>query len=326
MTDTTLVSVRGDDWAAALRSATELWADVTTATSRRRDDVLRDKLRTVRTFFAFAGVRPGEITVDDVRAWVERMRESGLAANTISTRLSLLSSFFGWAMSHLPEDHVRINPVRLARPRRTRPYASESAKALDDAEVLALVGVVRSRAQSGDLVAKRDLALLLFYLLTGMRREEVVSLRGKDVAFKADHLVVRGRVKGGAYSGREVRDPLLGEALSDYLRAARRLSVLGTGHPLWTRHDRAGAPGAPLSSYSFVHNLKRYGRAAGIEHLHLHQTRHTYARMVAEDTGSLLETQDALGHRSASTTRIYVEQIAVKRDRHSRAIGDRLRR
>ena len=52
----------------------------------------------------------------------------------------------------------------------------------------------------------------------------------------------------------------------------------------------------------------------------LHQTRHTYARLVAESTGSITETQDALGHKNVATTRVYVQRIDIKRDKHSRNI------
>ena len=113
-------------------------------------------------------------------------------------------------------------------------------------------------------------------------------------------------------------------ALLDYLRSCRRLHVLREDQPLWTRHDGAGEPGAQLSSWSFVENLKRYAREAGIGKIHLHQTRHTFARMVAKRSGSLSETQDALGHRHASTTRIYVESIAVKTDKYSKHILEAL--
>lgn len=95
---------------------------------------------------------------------------------------------------------------------------------------------------------------------------------------------------------------------------------------MWTRHDRAGRPGAALSSHAFVKNLKRYARGAGVGDVHLHQTKHSFARIVAEETGSITDTQDALGHRNASTTRVYVQRIAVKRDRHSQKITSRLRR
>jgi integrase len=49
----------------------------------------------------------------------------------------------------------------------------------------------------------------------------------------------------------------------------------------------------------------------------------TFARWVNESTGSIIETQDALGHKHPTTTRVYVQRIAVKRDRHSTTILDR---
>jgi integrase len=137
-------------------------------------------------------------------------------------------------------------------------------------------------------------------------------------------MVIRSRVKGGDYLGREVSDPRVREALLDYLTASGRLGVLSNDGPLWTRHDRAGRPGAPLTSHAFALNLKRYARDAGIGNVHLHQTRHTFARMVAEDTGSIIATQDALGHRHVATTRVYVQRIAVRRDSHSGRILGRL--
>lgn len=139
-------------------------------------------------------------------------------------------------------------------------------------------------------------------------------------------LILTNHVKGGAYVGREVSDPLVKDALLDYLRSTKRLEVLRTDGPLWTRHDKAGRPGAALSSHSFVKNLKRYAQEAGLEKIHLHQTRHTFARIVAEETGSLIETQDALNHSNPSTTRICVQRIAVKKDRHSRLISKRFSR
>jgi hypothetical protein len=45
---------------------------------------------------------------------------------------------------------------------------------------------------------------------------------------------------------------------------------------------------------------------------------------VSESTGSIIETQDALGHKHAATTRVYVQRIAIKKDRHSTSILDRL--
>jgi len=159
---------------------------------------------------------------------------------------------------------------------------------------------------------------------TGWRREEVISLRGSDVRV-ADGLIVSGRAKGGHYRAKEVRDPEVREALLDYLAAAGRVHALKTDAPLWTRHDNQRLAGEQLTSHAFVRNLKLYAHAAGIGDVHLHQTRHTFARMVSEETGSISATQDALDHRNRATTSHYVQRIGIKRDLYSESIAERLK-
>ena len=310
---------------AALRNALRLWADsVTAASTERREELLRYKQTVVEAFFAFADKHPAEISPLDVQAWRETFEEKGISPNTIYARACFLSSFFRWAMRDpLLGQHITTNPARLALPKAPKPYQTESVKALTDDELRALVAVVRAKAASGHIVGKRDYALLLFYLTTGMRRQEVIGLRGSNLKVE-DFITIVSKVKGGDYIGREVRDQSLKEALLDYLSSTGRLNVLKTDSPIWTRHDRAGSPGASLTSHAFVNNLKRYALEAGIGDIHLHQTRHSFARMVAEDTGSITDTQDALGHRNAATTRVYVQRIAIKRDKHSERITSRL--
>jgi site-specific recombinase XerD len=306
-----------------LQGAVSLWASATTSASERRADLLRDKQRIVLSFFQHTEKLPGEVEPTDVQAWLGDLAEQGISAGTVYQHACLLSSFYSWAMKD-PEvgQHVRRNPARLARPKAPKPYQTESVKALSDEEVRVLVAAVRGRALSGNVVGKRDYALLLLYLATGLRRQEAISLRGKDMHV-GETLVLEYRAKGGDYRSREVREPQVREALFDYLTAAGRLHALKTDAPLWTRHDRAGKPGEALSSHCFVKNLKKYAKEAGVEGFHLHRTRHTFARIVSEVSGDITATQNALDHQNRSTTRVYVQRIAVKRDLYSNEISKR---
>jgi hypothetical protein len=45
---------------------------------------------------------------------------------------------------------------------------------------------------------------------------------------------------------------------------------------------------------------------------------------VAEETGSYLEAQEALDHENAATTRVYVQRITVKADKHGRKVASRI--
>ncbi|MCA1613358.1 MAG: tyrosine-type recombinase/integrase [Acidobacteria bacterium] len=308
----------------ALRTAVEVWAaGSTSGTTRRREELIAKKRKVVESFFAIIGKDPGEVTPADVQAWCDGMRRGDgrrPAAATIYARVSFLSSFYAWAQRELG---LCANPALLARPRAPKPYQTESTKSWTDEELSRITSAVAARAAGGDLVGKRDLALLLMYTSTGLRREEVMGLRGRDVQVTEEGLVIGGRIKGGRYRAREVRDPETKAALLDYLTAAGRLHVLKTDAPVWTRHDNPKFAGDPLTSHAFARNLKLYAREAGLDHVHLHQTRHTYGRIVAEETGSMTATQDALDHANLSTTTVYVQRIAVKRDLHSEAVARR---
>jgi site-specific recombinase XerD len=312
---------------AALDTAIQFWAESSTrAETFERASKLQDKMQGVKRFFAFTGKHPGEVKPEDVQAWRAHLEGQGQKPATVYARISRVSAFYKWLMADpVLGEHIRSNPAAQARPRYPQPYQSDSVKALTDEEMNRLLEMVKGKADSGSIVAKRDYALLLFFFLTGLRRNEVISLRGRDLEQKDGKLVIKYRRKGGKFVGREVEDASIYEALADYLITARRQNALGSERPLWTRHDRAGKPGAPLSSRSFVENLKIYAREAGIEKIHLHQTRHTYARIVAEETGSFQETQEALDHENAATTRVYVQRITVKADKHSSKVAKRIR-
>ena len=313
----------------ALREAVSLWAEATTAvTTMRRKEVLHDKELAVRSFFDFTDKHPADATPRDVQAWRAYMETQGLSPATVYARTSRLSSFFNWLMSD-PQlaGAITANPVLLARPKAPRAYQGESTKALTDEKIQALGAIIKSKADAGNVTAKRDYALFLFYMVTGLRRSEVINLRGSDIEEEeGGTLILHGKVKGSDYVERELCDPEAQTALKECLISTGRLSALGRKSPLWTRHDRAGKPGAPLTSHAFAHNLKLYAREAGIKKIHVHQLRHTFGRMVADETGSLDEVQEALGHRNRSTTRVYVQRITRKRDKHSRRISERLRK
>jgi hypothetical protein len=84
-------------------------------------------------------------------------------------------------------------------------------------------------------------------------------------------MAVRRKHAARVYRGRKRRQAhAVYAALKDYLNASDRMDILGAERPLWTWPDRSGRAGAPLRSRSFVENLKKYGRAAGLGEIHHH--------------------------------------------------------
>lgn len=311
----------------AVAAAVEAWAERTTnPLSRRRNELMHDKKRAVADLLAFSKKHPLAIRPKDCLAWRAAMEARGLKPNTVYARISRVSSFFEWLRADpVLGKFVKTNPALLARPKCPAPYQTESGKSLTDGQMNALLALVKRKADAGSVTAKRDYALLLLYFLSGLRRTEAISLIGKDVEFtETGGIIIKYKQKGGKYLGRELADPEIRMAIDEYLAASGRKNVWKSIRPLWTRHDRAGKPGLPLTSHGFVFNLKKYAAEAGLDGFHLHQTRHTFARIFAEESGSLLETQEALDHANLATTRAYVQRIGVKKDKASGVIRRRM--
>jgi hypothetical protein len=143
-----LVAARTDDAHLTLQEIFHLWAKSTTeAGTAPREDMIRDKQRAVAHFFAYTGKVPGEVSPLDVRDWQSELETKGLRPGTIYVRVSLLSSFYNWAMRYpVLYGSVQSNPVTLARPRAPKAYQTDSVKSFTDKELIALVEHVRGRA------------------------------------------------------------------------------------------------------------------------------------------------------------------------------------
>ncbi len=324
-----------------LTYAVEMWAEArTSATSKRRHDLLRDKYNallsdgkagTAAGFFVFTGKSVERVTAGDVAAWREYLESMELSAASVYARVSRLSSFYDWLMQEPTFSNIiQANPVKMARPKAPKAYQSGKAKALSDDDARTLLHFVRDKAQSDDISAKRDYALLRFYFATGKRRSEIIGLRWRDIQLKEDGLVIHTEEKGGLYRATEIRDAGVKAALVTYLKASDRWDS-ETNQPsldptaaIWLRHDRAASGKQAVTSHGFVYMLKKYAKECGIGDIHLHQTRHTVARMVGEQAGDLNAVQTVLGHQNIATTRVYLERVSVKQDKHSGNIADRL--
>ena len=324
-----------------LDTSIERWTQATTdQTLTRAKDINRDKTRAVQSFFNGAEKQPDQINPQDVLVWQRHLKERALSERYIYASLSHLSSYFEWLRKTELAPFLKINPVRSVMPKPPKKYNSPKAKSLTDEELTKLWLYVEKQAEDEEnLIAVRDYAIFRFFTATGMRREEVINLGADDIRIEEHQILIHTRVKGGNYEWRTINDEEVKAALERYLRLTKRKSTVGQkGRALWIRFDRAAEAAAidhridnplgdesRLSSHSFDRQIKKYATAAGIGHFHIHQFRHTFARIVAEESGSIIETQEALGHKDIQTTQIYINRIKFKKDKHSGSMRDRIK-
>lgn len=336
---------------AAIQRIVTMWAKVrTNPKSPDAQHLQQTRVNVVMGCLDFCHKPPGVVTPDDIQAYQAELEQSGLSPNTVYTYLQLVSSFYTWAM-RVPALRAMIghNPVQLVKPQAPKPYTSEKIKVLTDEQVQELIAVVANVAtaelaatatdmeQRQRLVAKRDLAILILFLTTGLRRREVLQLRWGDLTFhKGGSLTLRVEVKTGKRRTLRIDDPTPQQAVLDYLDATGRRERMRSDSPLWISHDR-GRNGRratesakdkteeyPLTSLAFYKNLKSYGKQIGLPTIYTHQTRHTYASWVLQRSKSLHEVKEALGHEHETTTRHYIPAIGEEPDRGSAVFVQRL--
>jgi site-specific recombinase XerD len=304
------------------------WAKTKTdLDSMQASQLLHDKQRDVLAFFAHAGKMPAQCGPADVAAWIDAMERKGLSRATVYARASRVSSFYNWTIKHAG---AGVNPVDPVRPKPVIAYQSDKTKALSDAQMGRLLRHVATLAETTKnprrrLTYLRDHALLLALFTSGLRRNEILQLTWGTVRLLPHGIEFDTRVKGGTIRKKEIAQPAVKDALLHYLRESDRLDTMQEDSPLWMGHDARGiASPSGIDARCLAYNVKRYGKAVGIPDLHIHMTRHTFARIVAEDTGSLVAAQDALDHTNAGTTKTYVQRLGVKRDKHSDKIMGRI--
>lgn len=259
--------------------------------SERTRDAYRSDCRQLVAFAldeeGLAG--PEELDVGVLRRFVASLTERGLAASTVSRKLSALRSYVGFLVA---EGHLDSDPTeRLEAPARGRSLPD----VLTPAEVERVLAAVPLEHE----LAFRDLAMLETLYGAGLRISELIELTVRNLLWDEEMIQVIGK---GAKErlvplGARARD-----ALARYLRELRpRLDRgEGSGVVFLNQHGR------PLTRMGAWTIVRRHVERAGLEReVTPHTFRHSFATHLLEGGADLAAVQEMLGHADISTTQIY---------------------
>lgn len=151
----------------------------------------------------------------------------------------------------------------------------------------------------------RDRALFELIYSSGLRCQEVLDLKLRDVSVEASEVRVKGK-------GRKVRVVPVGEialgALDRYLQQGRSRLTLGAE----TDYVFLSRSGKPLSSSDVQRRLARCLARAGVPAgTTPHTLRHSFATHLLEGGADLRVIQELLGHSSLRTTQVYTHVSAA---------------
>jgi integrase/recombinase XerC len=173
-----------------------------------------------------------------------------------------------------------------------------------------LLEVAGLRADDGDPVHQRDVAMLELLYATGIRVAELVGLDCADLDWSRNAVRVLG--KGAKERVVPFGAPAAG-ALRTWLDVGRaRLVAPASGDALFlgARHGRID----PRVVRRVVHELLRHVPDA--PDLGPHGLRHSMATHMLEGGADLRSVQEVLGHASLGTTQIYTH-VSIERLRSS---------
>lgn len=250
----------------------------------------------------------GAIKRDHVTGFIGSLFDRGLKPATAATRFRALQAFFKWAQAEgefAQDPMVGLTPPSIPE----QPVAMPS-----DEDVKLLLGALGGTA----FLDRRDRALVLLMVDTGLRRGEIAALHVEDVDLEQNLLRVQ-HAKGG--TPRVV--PFGSQAalaVDRYVRARAR-------HKLAQRPEFWLTMSAPLKAESIVVILATRSRAAGIDPIHPHQLRHFSVHHFLAGGGSESAAQRLFGWRSPQMLMRYAAARGVERAiaEHRRlGIADRL--
>ena len=233
--------------------------------------------------------RPDQITRERIEEHVRHLRESGLAVSSVERAVSAIKGFHRFMVAER---------ITLAHPAANLPLPKKPERLPD----------VISREQAAKLLdqpfprtaaGQRDRTMLEVLYGCGLRVSELCGLDLRRVLLDEQILRVVGK------GDKERIVPIVGtaaRALDEYLSTWRpQLVSARVSTPAVFLNSR----GRRLSRQSVHAIVAKAGAVVGIDGLHPHTLRHSFATHMLEGGADLRIVQELLGHADISTTQLY---------------------
>lgn len=255
--------------------------------ARNTLEAYRRDLSALGAFLADLGVALEAADAAALAAHLRHLRRRQLAPRSVRRALASIRGFF----RHLVERGERADDpsLHLQPPKLWRQLPTT----LSEAQVEALLAAPDIATPPG----LRDRAMLELLYATGLRVSELVGLKLSQLRFDVGFLVAFGK-------GAKERVVPVGESaehwVGEYLRDSRPRMAKGRHQAVFVTRRGGG-----MTRQFFWKILRDHGRRAGIERLHPHVLRHSFATHLLEHGVDLRAVQAMLGHADISTTEIY---------------------
>jgi integrase len=258
----------------------------------------------------FGNVQLAKLTEQRIEVWLEALRKQ-VSARTVQKLLFVGGAVFQRA--HHDHPGFTANPFRELerdiKPERAR------IEVYNDEEAWAIVRAAED---------EQDAAIFLLAWRAGLRRGEIPPLIVRDVDFVGRTIRIQDNFVRGAVTspkGKRERHVPLNRSVA---RALEKL-LRERGDPPGNELLFPGEDGGLLDPDALSYRFKAAARKAGVRELRFHDLRHTYCSHLAADGVDPWKIQEWAGHKSVTTTQLYVDLFGPKKehaDRVDAAFGE----
>lgn len=254
-----------------------------------------------------------------LREWFDIYKKPNLAAYSIRNIEQMIRLHIPQELQRLPLSELRAHEIEKALivlgNTRTRVYARqvlfsamEKARRLGFVSSNVMEGVekVRYRKQKGKALSLSEQAaflqalessrykwLMLFYLHTGVRRAEALSLRWQDIDQDGRVLLIRGTKTEGSF-----RYIPLTDEVAAILEGQRKQNKKERRERMRGKYHRA--PDYIVFPFPLEQTSREFKRLC--PNHHLHDLRHTFITRCAESGVNVTVCQQIVGHSTADMT------------------------
>lgn len=236
-------------------------------------------------------VRPEELDVDQLSAFLHSLNDLGLGARSQARLLSAIKTFYKYL---LMEDLIQVDPTSLLEGPR---LARKIPEVLSYEEIQRMIASIDLSEPHG----VRNRAMLETLYACGLRVSELIDLRMSNLYLDIGFIKVLGK-------GNKERIVPIGEEavkhIGFYIDGVRRAMM--NIHPEHRQFLFLNRRGKQLSRVMVFMVVKECAKLAGVEkNVSPHTFRHSFATHLIEGGADLKAVQDMLGHESILTTEIY---------------------
>ena len=245
--------------------------------------------RDVKRFLAFASkakISIESLEQQNVTSWIFDLRKKGLGNRSILRNLSSLRNFFRYLKKIEEVDENVFENIQSPKLNETLP------KALPPEDVVKLLSF-----EPKTMSDFRDKAFLELLYSSGLRVSEAVGLNLSSFESNYSFVKVFGK-------GKKERLIPVGKfaqiAIQDWINF-RETKGIKTDAFFTNKY------GKRISVRAFQQRLYKISISQGMQPVHPHMLRHSFASHLLESSGDLRSIQEMLGHSSLTTTQIYTK-------------------